>query len=106
MFKTRWAVRGAAGAVLITAAFTVVGLLWLMFTSGEDFDSGASSVRGTHFFGSLVFEAEQKADGALDATAGVGDPAPLVALFLVLAAVLTLVQGLYVAARGRRDPLA
>ncbi|MEV0262804.1 hypothetical protein AB0I49_15885 [Streptomyces sp. NPDC050617] len=71
-----------------------------MFSTGTD-----EVVERTALFGSLVFETVKKSDGALGITTGVENPLPLIALFLVLTAVLTMIQTIYRGLKQRREHL-
>ncbi|WKK26998.1 hypothetical protein QZH56_16235 [Streptomyces olivoreticuli] len=75
-------------------------LLTLMFSTGTD-----EVVERKAFFGSLVFETVKKDDGALGITTGVENPVPIVVLFLVLTAVLTMIQASYRGLKERREQL-
>ncbi|MEV0276670.1 hypothetical protein AB0I22_09860 [Streptomyces sp. NPDC050610] len=71
-----------------------------MFSTGTD-----EIVERKAFFGSLIFETVKKNDGALGITTGVENPLPLIALFLVLTAVLTMIQTIYRGLKQRREQL-
>ncbi|MEE1939666.1 hypothetical protein V1L54_09605 [Streptomyces sp. TRM 70361] len=71
-----------------------------MFSTDDD-----KAVRREALFGSLFFETEEKGDGALGVTMGVANPTALIILFLVFAAVLTMVQFTYRGLRQRREQL-
>ncbi len=75
-------------------------LLTLMFSTGTD-----EVVERKAFFGSLIFETVKKDDGALGITTGVENPVPIVVLFLVLTAVLTMIQASYRGLKERREQL-
>ncbi|MCX4904272.1 hypothetical protein [Streptomyces sp. NBC_00878] len=78
----------------------VVTLLALMFSTGGD-EVGAR----TAFFGSMIFETVEKDNGATGITTGVENPVPLVVLFLVLTAVLVMIQAIYRGLKQRREQL-
>jgi hypothetical protein len=71
-----------------------------MFSTGDD-----AAVERKGFFGSMIFQTVEKNDGALGITAGVENPVPLIVLFLVLTAVLTLIQTIYRGLKKRREQL-
>ncbi|MEU2873343.1 hypothetical protein ABZ769_29780 [Streptomyces olivoreticuli] len=71
-----------------------------MFSTGTD-----EAVERKAFFGSLIFETVKKDDGALGITTGVENPVPIVVLFLVLTAVLTMIQASYRGLKQRREQL-
>ncbi|MWA07886.1 hypothetical protein [Streptomyces sp. BA2] len=77
-----------------------MSLLTLIFSTGAD-----KAVARQAFFGSLVFETVEKDNGALAISAGVENPAPLIVLFLVLTAVLTMIQAIYRGLKQRRERL-
>ncbi|MCI3932696.1 hypothetical protein [Streptomyces sp. AN091965] len=72
-----------------------------MFTTG----SVDGTVERKAFFGSMIFETVKQDDGALGITTGVENPVPLVILFLVLTAVLTMIQAIYRGLKQRREQL-
>ncbi len=74
-------------------------LLYLMFSSDD------GDARREAFFGSLMFESREVADGSTSVTVGVENPLPLVVLFLVLAAMLTGIQLTYRALKQYRQQL-
>ncbi|MFE7121042.1 hypothetical protein ACFU99_37000 [Streptomyces sp. NPDC057654] len=100
MFKARSVLKSAAGAALLTLVAAAGALLTLMvmFITGTD-----EVVERKAFFGSLIFETVKKSDGALGITTGVGNPIPLLALFLVLTAVLTMIRTAYRGLKHRRE---
>ncbi|MEU3053494.1 hypothetical protein [Streptomyces griseus] len=53
----------------------------------------------------MMFKTVELDNGALDVTAGVENPLPLFVLFLVLTAVLTMIQAIYQGLKQRRDQL-
>ncbi|WP_269273510.1 hypothetical protein [Streptomyces sp. H39-S7] len=57
------------------------------------------------FFGSMMFETAKKDNGALGITTGVENPAPLIVLFLLLTAVLALIQIAFRGLKQRREEL-
>lgn len=71
-----------------------------MFSTGSD-DVGERKA----FFGSMVFETVEKANGATGITMGIDNPIPVIALFLVLTVVLTMAQLIYRGLKQRRDQL-
>lgn len=85
---------------MLTLVTVAVTLLILMFSSGTD-----STVERKAFFGSMTFEAVEKDNGVLGVTAGVENPVPLIVLFLVLTAVLTMIQTIYGGLKQRREQL-
>ncbi|SCK06231.1 hypothetical protein H180DRAFT_00155 [Streptomyces sp. WMMB 322] len=78
----------------------MVTLLSLMFSTGPD-----QIVERKAFFGSMVFETAKKDNGALGITTGVDNPVPLIVLFLVLTAFLTVTQAIYRGLKQRREQL-
>ncbi|GAB2956082.1 hypothetical protein GCM10023080_014000 [Streptomyces pseudoechinosporeus] len=100
MLKARSVVKAAIGAALLTLVTVAATLLTLMFSTGSD-DVGERKA----FFGSLVFETVDKANGATSITTGVDNPVPVIALFLVLTVALTMVQIIYRGLKQRRDQL-
>ena len=84
----------------MTLGTVAVTLLALMFSSGPD-----DTVERKAFFGSMIFETVEKDNGALGITAGVANPVPLIVLFLVFTAVLTMIQATYRALKERREQL-
>lgn len=75
-------------------------LLTLMFSTGGD-EVGER----TAFFGSMMFETVEKDNGATGITTGVENPVPLIFLFLVLTAVLVMIQSIYRGLKQRREQL-
>ncbi|MGR8012314.1 hypothetical protein [Streptomyces hypolithicus] len=71
-----------------------------MFSTGTD-----EIVERKAFFGSMIFETVKKDDGALGITTGVDNPVPLIVLFLVLTAVLVMIQAIYRGLKQRREQL-
>ncbi|MEW2632405.1 hypothetical protein AB0903_12270 [Streptomyces sp. NPDC048389] len=71
-----------------------------MFSTGSD-EFGERKA----FFGSMVFETVEKDNGATGITLGIDNPVPIVLLFLVLTAILTIVQIIYRELKQRRDQL-
>lgn len=100
MFKARSVVTSAVGAALLTLVTVAMTLLALMFSTDTD-----EIVERTAFFGSMIFETVEKDNGALGVTAGVENPVPLIILFLVLTAVLTMIQTIYRGLKQRREQL-
>ena len=82
---------------LVTVAAT---LLALMFSTGSD-DVGER----TAFFGAMVFETVDKANGATSITIGIDNPVLVIVLFLVLTVVLTLIGIIYRGLKERRVEL-
>ena len=78
----------------------VATLLTLMFSTGAD-----EIVERKAFFGSMIFETVEKDNGALGITTGVENPVPLIVLFLVLTAVLVMIQTIYRGLKQRREQL-
>ncbi|NEC18287.1 hypothetical protein [Streptomyces parvus] len=85
---------------MLTLSIAAAILLTLVFTSGNE-----NTVERKAFFGSMMFKTVELDNGALDVTAGVENPLPLFALFLVLTAVLTMIQAIYQGLKQRRDQL-
>lgn len=71
-----------------------------MFSTGSD-DVGVHKA----FFGSMVFETVEKANGATSITTGIDNPVPIIILFVVLTIVFTLMQIIYRRLKQRRDQL-
>lgn len=78
----------------------VVTLLYLMFSTDGD-----EPVHREALFGSLFFETRETSEGGLGVTMGVANPAALIAMFIVFAAVLTMTQFTYQGLKLRRDQL-
>lgn len=74
-------------------------LLYLMFSSDD------GDVRREAFFGALMFESRDAADGSTSVTVGVENLVPLLALFVVLAVMLTVIQLTYRALKQYRQHL-
>ncbi|WP_158864861.1 hypothetical protein [Leifsonia sp. AG29] len=68
------------GGCIITAAFAVISLVWIMFSTGP------GDGRSTGLFGAIFFEARERADGALDVGVGLENPVPLILVFVVTSA--------------------
>jgi hypothetical protein len=100
MLKARSVVTAAIGAALLTLVTVAATLLALMFSTGSD-DVGER----TAFFGAMVFETVDKANGATSITIGIDNPIPVIALFLVLTIALTMAQIIYRGLKQRRDQL-
>ncbi|MDQ1250003.1 MAG: hypothetical protein QG597_4380 [Actinomycetota bacterium] len=67
-------VNSVVGAMLLTLATVVMGLLWLMFSSGE------GTGRHETLFGSVFFEATRDGGGAIRGQMGVENPVGLVSV--------------------------
>lgn len=85
---------------MLTFSIAAAILLTLVFTSGSE-----NTLERRAFFGSMMFKTVELDNGALDVTAGVENPLPLFVLFLVLTAVLTMIQAIYQGLKQRRDQL-
>lgn len=99
MKKVLVVVNSTAGAALLTLVFATLTLLYLMFSSDD------GDVRRETFFGALMFESRDAADGSTSVTVGVENPVPLVVLFVVLAIMLTVIQLMYRALKQYRQQL-
>jgi uncharacterized membrane protein len=92
--------RAAIGAALLTLVTVAATLLVLMFSTGSD-DVGEHKA----FFGAMLFEQVEKANGATSITVGIDNPVPVIALFLVLTVAFTMAQIIYRGLKQRRDQL-
>ncbi|MFF6976732.1 hypothetical protein ACFZAV_03070 [Streptomyces sp. NPDC008343] len=78
----------------------MAALFILMFSTDGD-----KEIRRETLFGSLFFETQETAGGALGVEAGVANPTALIVLFFVFAVVLIFAQFIYRGLKNRREYL-
>ncbi|WP_199042030.1 hypothetical protein [Glycomyces salinus] len=71
-----------------------------MFTGDNEGD-----VHKTGLFGALEFDAVERPDGVVDVTAGLGNPVPILIIFLVLVVQMALIQVMFRRLKRRREQL-